>query len=241
MANNSELAKCPYLDKGNCTIWDYRENLCSTHFCFSVGGSHGKAFWKATNGYLKMVENVLSNFALYQLGIPARTLKTVPIKSIDFEIETDGRQTNQEAYSTLWQGWEGNEEALYIRSYEIVASLDAQKFTDLCGHNQVILAQSITELLDTFSQTIIPDYLCLHNDIQIVQHSPSECILTLGDQQATINPIAYSFLARFDGARTTKSIIDHAYQIMLNLEIPIDELYRKGMLQPSVSITYQEV
>ena len=238
--NNSDLVKCPYLDRGNCTIWDYRENLCSTHFCFSVGGRNGKEFWKATNGYLKMAENVLSNYALYQLGIPAETIKTGPVKSIDFGIETSDRQINQEMYSKLWQAWEGNEEDLYIRSYEIVASLDAQKFTALYGHNQVIMSQSIEELLDTFERTIIPDYLCLHPNLQVVQNSLSECILTLGDRRATINPIAYSFLAKFDGIRTTKSIIDHAYQIVLNLEIPIDELYRKGMLLTSVSIPNQE-
>ena len=38
------LSKCPYLDGGNCTIWNYRENKCSTHFCISVGGSRGKAW-----------------------------------------------------------------------------------------------------------------------------------------------------------------------------------------------------
>ncbi len=230
----SNLMKCPYLDKGNCTIWDYRENLCSTHFCFSVGGRNGKDFWKATNEYLKMAENVLSNYALFQLDIPARTLKTGRVKSINFEIETDDQQVNQEAYTELWQGWDGDEEALYIQSYDIVASLDAQQYAALCGHNQVILSCGIKELLAVFRQTLIPDYLRLHSDLQVDQRSVSECVLTLGNQQITTSPITYSFLAKFDGTQTTKSIIDHAYEVVLNLEVPINELYRKGMLLASL-------
>lgn len=226
--------RCPYLNEGNCTIWDYRENLCSTHFCVSIGGKTGKNFWKVMNNYLKMAENVLSTYALYEAGIPAASVNTSPVKNIDFGLEKEDGEVNLERYAQLWGEWTGREEELYIQCYEIVAGLDKSKFIELCGHSQVILAKGMQESLDTFITNTIPDYLILHPDLEVVQEGLSECTLTLGTQSVRVNPIVYTYLKMFNGIRNTKEIIDQTFLIYLSLIPALEELISKNMLVPVV-------
>jgi Fe-S-cluster containining protein len=225
--------RCPYLHEGSCTIWDYRENLCSTHFCISVGGATGREFWKATNTYLKMTENVLSCFALKQLGA-VRNVDTRPITHIDFELETDTGELDRNRYQQLWQEWEGREAEFYLRCYELVDSLGPQTFIELGGYTQVTLSENLQSVLDTFSYRLIPEYLVLHPDILIKKGIPSECTLTLGNESTELNPVFYTFINRFDGKRTTTEIINQALQVMLNLVPVIEELIEKRMLTPVV-------
>ena len=37
--------RCPFYNQGWCTVWDYREHCCSTHFCTSVGGTKRRTSW----------------------------------------------------------------------------------------------------------------------------------------------------------------------------------------------------
>ncbi len=235
LSSNREEAvalRCPYLNEGNCTVWDYRENLCSTHFCVSIGGKIGKGFWKNVNNYLKMAENALSTYALYEAGIPASRVNTSPIKSIDFRLEKEDGEIDRERYEHLWGHWKGREEDLYRQCYEIVAGLDKQTFVELCGHRQIILAEAMQESLDSFIDNTIPDYLILHPDLEVVQDSISECILRLGIHSVSVNPVVYIYLKMFNGKRNTKEIIDQSYLIYLSLIPTIDELISKNMLVP---------
>jgi Fe-S-cluster containining protein len=232
--------QCPYLNvkEGACTIWDYRENLCSTHFCLSSGGEIGEDFWKKTNKYLQMAENVLSNYALHQLGVRVSKIKTDPIQKIKFGLEKENGEINDDAYTKLWEKWAGREEELYIRCYEIITALDEQKFVELCGHKQVILAEGMQELLNSFNNNVIPERLILHPELVVQNQDENEYTLSLMDHSIKISHVHYLFIKRFDGSRNTKSIIDEAFLLMINLGSILGELFGKGMLVPTVQ--YQE-
>jgi hypothetical protein len=224
--------RCPYLHDGNCTVWDYRANLCATHFCISVGGPTGAKFWKATNSYLKMTENKLSCFALSKLWGPGREVDTRPINDIDFGFETETGELMPGAYGQLWQEWEGREAEFYILCYETVSKLDKETFVELGGQDQVMLSQDLQNLLDTFGRGLIPEYMILHPDLHMKQEALSECTLTLGDKSIKLNPVFYAFVTKFNGRRTTIDIIDQALLVMLNLVPTIHELVQKKMLIP---------
>lgn len=226
--------QCPYLHVGRCTIWEYRENLCSTHFCISAGGGIGNSFWKKTNKYLKMVENVLSNYALYELSENASEIKTNSVQDIKFGTETEEGLIDIDSYNKLWGKWLGKEEEFYIQCYQLVASLDEQKFVELCGHKQVILAQGMQEVLNSFNKNIIPEHLMLHPDVVVHTDDQNDNTLILNDQSYKISSVLYMIIKRFDGSRTTKSIIDEAFMLMINVGTPLSELYGKGMLVPVV-------
>lgn len=222
---NDELL-CPYFDHGNCTVWDYRENLCSTYFCNSVGGKSGKNFWKKTNEYLKMAENSLSLHALHQLGFPAAHPKTVHIEHRNFEddvFETD-------KYVELWQKWAGKEEQFYIASYELIATLDEAKFRSICGYKHDILEDGITELLTKFKNNLIPDVLVFNPDTKVEQLNAAEIRLCVGDNKMIVSPIIYAHIQKLDGKTTTKDLIDLGFKLVINLEKIIDELRAKNII-----------
>src|SRR5687768_6260481 len=61
---------CPYLDGegGGCSVWRYREAVCTTWFCKHVNGQDGLAFWKQLRDYLLGTQSILCVYALRTLG-----------------------------------------------------------------------------------------------------------------------------------------------------------------------------
>ena len=58
MAHHKSFGKtqtliCPYFEQkeGNCTIWPFREAVCSTFFCKYERGEDGKRFWEGVKLY----------------------------------------------------------------------------------------------------------------------------------------------------------------------------------------------
>lgn len=232
-------SRCPYLDNGNCSIWDYRESLCSTHFCTSTGGKDGIRFWNATHDYLTMTEDILSNYVLSELGITSSSLPVDSLKTIDFNLEKSNGLINEEYYRQLWKNWVGAEEEFYIRCYEIVASLDEKTFIELTGRRQGILAHAIEQSLDTFNDNIIPEYLQLHPALVVRQDSSDACTLILNQQSTRVNPIIYTYLKLFNGKRTTTDIINLASRLMIQLGLQIYDLVQKEILIPVTLLTDQ--
>jgi hypothetical protein len=59
----SKVTLCPYFDEennGRCTVWRYREAVCSTYFCKYTAGKPGWNFWDNMKGYLNYVEKKLA-------------------------------------------------------------------------------------------------------------------------------------------------------------------------------------
>ena len=227
---------CPFFDRGGCTIWDYRENLCSTHFCISVGGNTGKEFWDKTNDYLKMAENSLSMYALHQIGYDPSKLFTDNIKKQKFSLEKADGTLNKEVYQNIWGDWDGREEEFYVHCYEVVAKLDQYEFEKITGYKQVILADALNQLLDQFNKDRIPDLLVINPNSTINTINNNEILLILNDCQEPITLIARSYFLKFNGQNTTKEVIDLGFKIILNLESLIENWYRKGFLVSPDSI-----
>lgn len=62
-----ETQLCPYYDQGNCSVWKYREHLCVTYFCSSIGGKNGHLFWRKLDALLKTLEDQLAEYVGGQL------------------------------------------------------------------------------------------------------------------------------------------------------------------------------
>lgn len=231
----SVALRCPYLHEGDCSIWDYRENLCSTHFCVSTGGSKGHKFWKSTNEYLKMAEDALSCYVLHQLGFPVSHIRARALESQAYDLMDDKGVVDQEDYQTLWADWVGREEELYRRSYEIVASLSQEQFVALCGYNQIILNEAILESLDGFWKNLTPEYLYLNPDIVALPDGAGNVTLTLAEQEIQLNSVVYTVMKKFDGQCTTTEIMDIIASIMLPVSTEIQEMVQKKMLLPALT------
>ena len=70
-----EHAACELLDQGNCSIWKYRNSICSTYFCHYFKSKYGKLFWEDVRDFLQLIETSLSEYCCYELGISNHYIK----------------------------------------------------------------------------------------------------------------------------------------------------------------------
>ncbi len=227
-----ESLLCPYYDAGSCSIWKYRENLCVTFFCSSVGGKAGDAFWQKLNDYLMLAERELTKYALLKLGWPPEAILMDSMWSKSLRAEKDFGETDEDKYAKLWRHWAGKEEAFYTACFEVVQGLSQQEFRRITGQDREILEAALANTQKTFMESVVPDYLLLHPDIQIVQQDGEKALLKLGATEVEVSALLIPLLKAFNGRRHTKEIFDLSFQILLSPNGIIQRLREKQMLIP---------
>jgi hypothetical protein len=120
---------CPYFDAendGRCTVWRYREAVCSTYFCKYTGGKPGWEFWDTLKGYLGYVERSLASLSakaidaavtepnMERFTLTAEDVQDLPPKDSD--------------YAQYWGTWVGREEEFYIACYQHVKAMKPADF-----------------------------------------------------------------------------------------------------------------
>jgi Fe-S-cluster containining protein len=226
---------CPYYDAGNCSIWKFRENLCVTHFCSSVGGSKGHFFWHKLNDYLTLVEQSLSKYTLLQLGWPPEAIDTKATQSKNLNTEDEQGLVSDKAYQKMWRDWVGREAELFLTSYEIIQGLDRSQFVAMLGQDAQILEAAIQTSALSFQDAIIPEQLLLHPEVQMEPSSkPGYQILRKGTQEAEVPQVILPLIKAFNGQRNTVEVFDLAYRILYSLGNLVEELREKGILVGSL-------
>jgi Fe-S-cluster containining protein len=140
----SRSMRCPYYEEnnpaGNCTIWAYREAVCSTFYCKYVAGADGRKFWMTLKTYLTLAEIQLSRYTTLKL-LPEYILsgrdKPEPAGVLSAE-DLDDKALPDKEYAELWGKWAGREEELYRASYELVRQLTAEDFEKIIGLDGVV-------------------------------------------------------------------------------------------------------
>ena len=125
---------CPYLAEGRCTVWYYREAVCSTYYCKHVGGAKGRAFWTAMRTYLQFIEGTLGWWAARQVHPGAKEPEIG-----NFELSLDdlaNRGPNDAEYTSYWGDWVGREEEFFIACHEKVKALTPADFTRMIDESQ---------------------------------------------------------------------------------------------------------
>ena len=134
----SAALRCPYYaeDSGRCTIWRYREAVCSTYFCKYVAGADGQKLWTSIKAYVSLLERQLSRYALLQVA-PELVYATLdepgrPAGQLDVADLEDQAPPAAE-YAALWPGFVGREEELYRACFQAVRALGAADVERLLG------------------------------------------------------------------------------------------------------------
>jgi hypothetical protein len=221
---------CSYYDDGNCTVWKYREHLCVTHFCSSVGGSKGKEFWKTIDNYLKMAETSLSQYAMLKLEWDVLNFKTKRINTDDFKLEDENGNIIDENYSALWGEWEGRELEFYKQCFEIVNEIDSNTFQKITGIQREILEAAIWKSNAIYLENLLPQKMILHPDIIQTSAEENQIVLTLEKQTVKIPVVIYPLVKAFNGARLTSEVFHLGYNIQFSMNEIVDELWEKGLL-----------
>jgi Fe-S-cluster containining protein len=149
---------CPFYEKqqGNCTVWPYREAVCSTFFCKYVAGADGRKFWMSLKTYLSLMEIQLSRWSALQLcpdyvlsGRDRAEAAGSPLTPEDL----DGRGLPEREYAALWHQWVGREEEYYRACFEAVSGVSAAQLEQLLGLDGTIELKVLERL---YSQAVSP-------------------------------------------------------------------------------------
>lgn len=227
----SEL-KCPYYNKGACTIWSHRTELCSTFFCISSGGEKGTQFWSVFSKYFRAIEHKLSLYALMEMGYPIGALRTKPLNPQELKLEDENGDLNEELYQKLWGEWKGKEKEFFIKCYEIVSKLSSQQLEDMLGLEEQILAKRIKVKAAGFNTAVIPDVLqFIPNDNLVNQVKPMQYEIDVSGKKVMLTQIQYSFVCSFDGKTSTYDLLRKASALHTGIDHLIEPLLKVGLLK----------
>jgi hypothetical protein len=233
----SSLLKCPYFLPGefNCSLWKYRESICSTWFCKYLGGEAGRLFWYEIRDFFKLVQEKLMEHAILELG-----LTVSPPFGEDEQLsveDLDDLPMHPIEYQRLWKDWEGREEEYYIRCYEIIHHLNGSEFIHLLGRDY---NDRLTILEEKYIQLVtIPDYLKINTDYGLEEVVPGKYRIKLKsfiDQNDSV--ITYAFdlpkpvldcFREGNATETALQELSRKYGIKLGRDIVI-ALFQHGIL-----------
>lgn len=205
--------RCPYFaqDTGACTIWAYREAVCSTWFCKYEAGADGRRFWMSLKGYLALTEIQLSRWALLQIypdyvlegrdrPAPAGTPLTVE--------DLDEQPLPAAAYAAQWGPWAGREQALYRACAEVVQGLKPADLERILGLDGEVERHNVERLLDAAVSDTLPTTLRF-NPAATVKWLPDGSVAmgAYSDLDAVALPgVAYELLTAFTGREPVEAV-----------------------------------
>ena len=225
-----EQQKCPYLFDGNCSVWKYREHLCVSFFCLSVGGKNGNHFWEKVDDLLNLVEQKLSKFVLLKLNWNVETILSAKINQKCFEIENEDGSINEENYKSLWGEWFGREEEFFIEAYKCIQDIDKKAINEIIGIEFEILKKAIKSSSLTFEKNVYPEILVLQGNL-IRELIGDKIQLISGEKSVEIDVISYSFIKLFDGTNNTVDVFQKAFTVLFSLNKSVDDLIEIGFLK----------
>lgn len=221
---------CPYFDKekGNCTIWKYREAVCSTYFCKTVAGEKGKSFWNAVNAYLATIQEKLILYTLVELGGDFQPYANEQKLSVN---DLDDLPPAETEYKSIWGNWAGKEEEFYIESYQLVKKLGGKEFDSIVGIDQKVLLNRLQK--EEMQMLDIPSRLIKTNDEELLNKADEETYTVKYRAIDSIFQLPVEVLDYFDGERETNEVI-RALEEEAGIEIEKDivlSLYHYGILK----------
>jgi hypothetical protein len=231
--------RCPYfaVDSGGCTIWPYREAVCSTFFCKYVAGADGRKFWMSLKTYLTLAEIQLSRWTALQLlpdyvlsGKDRAETQAAPLGVEDLDETAPPART----YAELWKEHAGREADYYRACHRLVRELPEDGLEKLLGLDGTIELKTLEKLRDTAVSPRLPRTLKLNPDATVQWlRDGSVALGAYSDYDAIALPgEAYGLLVEFTGREPVETVRQHlrdAKQADLSEEVLV-ELYRHRVL-----------
>lgn len=209
----TEALRCPYYkaEGGLCTIWRYREAVCSTYFCKYVAGADGRKFWMTLKTWLTLAEIQLSRYAVLQL-LPDYVLAgkdKVDNAAAPLTVEDlDDKRLPAKEYAELWREWAGREADFYRACFESVRKLSSEEFDNLLGLDGVVEQAILKRHHEAAVAPTLPRVLKF-NPSTTVQWLPdgSIALASYSEFDAVALPgAAYALLVEFTGKEPVEAV-----------------------------------
>jgi len=231
--------RCPYfaVETGGCTIWPYREAVCSTFFCKYVAGADGRKFYMSMKTYLTLAEIQLSRWTALQLlpdyvlsGRDRAETQAAPLSVEDL----DDTAPPAKAYAELWKEYAGREADYYRACFKLVRELPADGLEKLLGLDGTIELKTLEKLHDTAVSPKLPRTLRFNPDATVQWMSDGSVALgAYNEYDAVALPgEAYGLLVEFTGRQPVAAVRQHLRdhkQADLSEDVLV-ELYRHRIL-----------
>ena len=229
-----ETAACELLDNGNCSIWKYRNSMCSTYFCHYFKGSYGKLFWVDVRDFLQIIEELITHFICKELGISSNYLSDhttnfyTNVQS-SLENEDPASSINQ---STVWGKWTDKRFEFYTECYKI-----AQSFTeaDIRQINTPLYDEKLAALNTSYDNMLsesVPSTLTFNPKCKIIDYDSTTCFFYIS-RLIKLPIIMTSIIKEFDGSKT----VDHLLSIIPEkYNVDIDMAYIRHLHEQDILI-----
>ena len=230
--------RCPYYEEqqGGCTIWPYREAVCSTFFCKYVAGADGRKFWMTLKTYLALAEIQLSRYAVLQL-LPEYILagKDKPDLAEAPTVEDlDDKPLPPKDYAALWRQWQGREGEFYRACFALIQELSPERTEKLLGLDGLIELKVLDKSYQGAVAPVLPRVLKLNPEATVKWLADGSVALgAYSEYDAVALPgMAYSLLVEFTGREPVTEVrerLRQEKQADLHEDILL-ELYRHRIL-----------
>jgi hypothetical protein len=236
---------CPYFraDNGQCTVWAYRESVCTTWFCKHTRGQDGKLFWDALKEYLRHLEQTLSEYALLEMGWDGTKdlyRRTRSGKARLNERDVDGLAPSDSEYEARWGKWLGREQEFYCKTYDIVQRLSPSDVSRLGGVRLTALSTSLRDRYDRMEKPIVPEFLARNPQLRVSRDGDGHYHLIgySAYDPVRISPQVYDLLELFDGHKPNNHVmaqIGEQHNVQVSKQL-LERMYQHRILvdaQPS--------
>ncbi|MCB9642849.1 MAG: hypothetical protein H6728_07195 [Myxococcales bacterium] len=173
----TETLLCPYYEQssGNCSVWQYRDSVCSSFFCKHDAGEEGNLFWKAFARYLTSVESKLARYALRQVA-PELEDETLNVKAKKTILlgpeELEERPPHPAEYKAIWKDWVGREKDFFVQCYQVVQGIDRATFEDIKTEQESQEYEEIEQRYNTLQTPVLPPRLIRNPEMQVQDAIP---------------------------------------------------------------------
>jgi hypothetical protein len=229
--------QCPYFDAdGRCTVWRYREAVCSTYFCKYTAGKPGWAFWNTLKGYLGHVERELASWSATIID-PSVTEPQIDRLMLTAE-DVDDLPPNAFDYGAYWGKWVGREEEFYVACYERVRGLQKGEFAqnvDDSPHGRRFIAE-LEARYNALSETVaLPKTLVRTTNMKKRAAGDQTVVTTYNPFDAfAMETELFDTLGLLDEKKTLDenlAILDKEHDVQLAPEL-LRYLFMHGVLTP---------
>ena len=213
----SPSMRCPYYIEdggGLCSVWKYREAVCSTYFCKHVSGADGKKFWMSLKSYLALVEVNLARSSVFKLFpdylVSGRHLTDL-YSDVIHQSELDDTPPPAAVYEKTWGAWAGLEIEFFKESYRLALKLTPHEFEHVMGlDGDISLAALETSMAEALAPKI-PLKLKLNPDLKI-QWTDRGSVVIGGYSELDALELpgeSYALLREFKGTDDVKIVRKH--------------------------------
>jgi hypothetical protein len=202
---------CPYfVNEGSlCSIWKFRDSMCSTYFCKSVSGKQGLKFWDVVHTYLNQVQDILCWYAIDSLHCDVRSIWDYGSGRQNDDLTPDDLDEippDEETYRDLWRNWFGREEEFYRECYRVVEALTKEEFERHAGIIHKIFLKRVQEARENVVNPKIPPVLKKNPDLKAFETPDGKVTIKSNVAFYSIQKNLFDVIGLFDGVKTTAEI-----------------------------------